>query len=314
MKQDNINYFAVGLLVLLALGILFATIARLTGGNLDSDDYFVRFTQITALREGSSVTFNGYQIGRIAQIAPERSEAQTWFRLRLAIQRGWPIPEDSIARITASGLLTENQVDITEGRATRLLTPGDTLHAGAASDVKAMFDSVAGEFAALSREQLRPLLAKLDNRVDVLGDELATQLPKIMENVNLVLARLGDASQRISSLLSERNLEHVSRSIAHADEATAQLAELSSDLRKTNTALETLLATTEQVVTNNRTDLRQAIIQLRSAMDTLAHRIEPILFNLESTTRNAEELTRKLRNNPSALLLSKPPQDPGDAP
>src|SRR5690606_12377129 len=115
MKRDNINYLLVGSFVLLAFLVLLVLLYRITGRGTDTEAYFVSYENVTGVSVGTAVTYGGYQVGRVEQITPNRDNARTEYRLRLAIREGWEIPSDSVARIVSPGLLSENIIDIAEG-------------------------------------------------------------------------------------------------------------------------------------------------------------------------------------------------------
>ena len=115
MKQEHINYFAVGVFVLASLLVLMVVMYRITGRSTNVDEYFVELHNVSGIRTGSPVTYAGYQIGQLANIEPVRGQGTTVYRLQLLIKAGWTIPVDSRATIVTPGLLAEKQLDISEG-------------------------------------------------------------------------------------------------------------------------------------------------------------------------------------------------------
>ena len=65
MKQDNINYFAVGLFVIGAMLVLLVALYHITGRGADADDYYVEIKNVAGIRTGSPVTYAGFEIGQL---------------------------------------------------------------------------------------------------------------------------------------------------------------------------------------------------------------------------------------------------------
>lgn len=311
MRQDHINYLAVGSFALAALALLLWAMLRISGTQAEMDRYYVSFPNITGIQVGSTVTFKGYQVGRVAHIEPTRRDTTTVFRLDLDISKGWPIPADSTARITAAGLLTENQIDIVEGQSTALLTPGATILDRDAAHVMARLDEVATDFHALAAEQLKPMLTKMDGYIDAVGADLAHKVPNITDTLQTLLSRFDTTVAQLEQLTDERNRKAVERSLQNVDTITTQLADVTRNLSVVNERLIGVLAQSELLLQENRSDVRHATAQLRSTIDNLAVHVDGVLVNLESASRNADELTRNLRHNPGILLSGDAPQEAG---
>jgi len=99
MQRKNINYLAVGTLVI-AMGIsLMVVLFQLTGRSENTDTYYVVFNNITNIQDGSTVTYSGYPLGYVQSIEPQRTTGMTQYRLALALKQEWQIPIDSVARI-----------------------------------------------------------------------------------------------------------------------------------------------------------------------------------------------------------------------
>ena len=103
MKRDTTNYALVGAFVVaMALALLLA-LFQLTGRGKATDIYFVDFRNTAGIKEGSVVTFEGHEIGRVGEIELRKVPGKTIYRLALRVQHGWQIPADSMARRTSFG-------------------------------------------------------------------------------------------------------------------------------------------------------------------------------------------------------------------
>jgi phospholipid/cholesterol/gamma-HCH transport system substrate-binding protein len=166
MRRDNVNYVLVGVAVLTALGLLFATLLTITGRGGDSVDYHTEFANVAGLGAGAPVFYEGFRIGQVTAIEPQRVEGRTRYRVTLAIREDWQIPADSIAQRQASGLLADMTVGIREGRSASMLEPGAAIASIESGDVFSAMNELATELTMLSRDRLRPLVDTLATRID----------------------------------------------------------------------------------------------------------------------------------------------------
>ena len=63
MKRDTVNYTLVGAVVLAALVLLLVGLALITGRSGATSGYVVRYRNVTGLRYGAPIFYQGYRIG-----------------------------------------------------------------------------------------------------------------------------------------------------------------------------------------------------------------------------------------------------------
>ena len=102
MGNDQRNYLIVGSFVIAMLAALVIWISLLTGRTGATDRYHVHYANVMGLAEGSEVLFEGYPVGLIDRISAAGGGEDRRFRVDVDVRRGWPIPADSVASITAS--------------------------------------------------------------------------------------------------------------------------------------------------------------------------------------------------------------------
>jgi len=313
MKQNNTNYFAVGLFVVTSLALLIATLANLSGLSKQVDTYYVEYQNITSLHKGSMVSYGGYPIGYVESITPRRSTGKTFFIIQLAIQKDWSIPADSEAHITAPGLLADNQIDIIEGQKQVNLTPGDTIKTGHSTGIMTAMENVSKEFSDLTQNSLKPLIVNVQSNIDSVANQIGHAIPLITNDIATVLDNLNDTADKLSNILGEKNQNYISNTLADASQTSKNLNNISQDFEKTNQALRQLLQGSENIFSENKKDLRGAVINLQKTMETIEQSMDSIVYNLESSSRNFNEFSRQIRENPSVLLSGSPPPDTGAA-
>lgn len=308
MRRDNINYFAVGLFVLLMLGLLLYALARISGENQKSDVYYTHFRSVSGIKPGAPVAYQGFELGHVDAIEPTQRDGKTYYRLALKLKQGWKVPSDSFAVISASGLLSGMLVEIREGRSTRLLAPGGEI---AATESANLFEALAGlteQLSQLTRNDAQPLLANLNRRIDRIGGSLEQGVPESMSQLQAVLKKLNNTATLLEATLGGENRAHVAAMLKNADLSSANILRLSADFEHTRGQLDRLLADSHGVVTHNRPDIEASVGELRDSLQ----RVNTILHHLERASLNTNELTRELRQNPALIIQSKPPVEPGE--
>lgn len=302
MKRDHINYFAVGLFVLLALALLMVVMFRITGRSANVDTYYVELKNVSGIRNGSPVSYAGYQIGQIAAIAPVRDTQGTRYRLELVLNKGWSIPVDSTAQIVTPGLLAEKQIDISEGASVDMLKPGALIGSVEAADMFQLVSDVSAEFRKLSDQGLKPLF-------DTLNREITQTVPAMTQQTTSLLTQLNASAARLLKLMETMDDKRVNAIVGNTETVTTNLLDVSQQLTQSAGKIDSILSNTSTMVGENGHDLRQAILDLRASMGVVAENINSIVYHIDSTSRNMNEFTRQLRDNPAVILNSKPPVD-----
>jgi phospholipid/cholesterol/gamma-HCH transport system substrate-binding protein len=283
MKKDNVNYFLVGLFVVVGFVLLFTLLLKVTGDQSDSDEYFVKFSNVTGIKDGIIVTYGGYAIGAVNHVEPVIDDGQVHYRVALWLKSGWRIPVDSQAQIVMPAIISDKQIEITQCKSDQSLKPGDTIQSAEAVDMMELVDSIA--------------------------QKLNTFIPESTRNINQLIAQLNYSADQVAQLLSSENVEHLGNFFKHADSTSSNLSELTSGLTRVNAQLDNILNKTDSMLDNNSDDIRYSVIELKKSIDVISGRIESVMYNLDATSQNMNEFSRTLRNNPGAILGSTPPAD-----
>lgn len=311
MKRDTINYFSVGLFVLAGLAALLYVLFRLLNGVGERDLYYTWYSNVTGLTSGTPVTYEGYGVGHVTAIEPQRNEQGMRYRVALQVSKGWEIPVDSVARIYSEGLLADTVVNIEEGRATEFLAPGSELKGEQGVDLFATLGAVAGDFGDLSEHAIRPLLETLNHTVQQVGGELNTGLPVIMEGMQSLIVKLDKSAAHLSGILNAQTEAQVHRTLDNVEETARDVRTLSAGLVEVKQETQALIRKLDSLVTRTRPDLQQATADLRKVLEQVSRYTGDILQNLDSTSRNMSEFSRQIRENPGRLIGGSAPRDTG---
>ena len=330
MKRDHVNYVLVGAFVLAMLSLAATGLFLVTGRTGPVDTYYVVYDHVTGLDRGTPVYFEGYQVGRVEAIEPRRTAQGMHYRVEISVREDWPVPADSVAQMTASGLLAQLSINIRQGEADALLEPGEVIAGQEGGDLFGVINTVAADMNELAQHSLRPLLNNLNTQVQRLAGELDTHAPAILGQTRGLLEKLDASAERLELLLGEPNTrkvqqvldssvvaaERASVAAAHAVEigergrlAAARLEAFSRDLDGTRVRVEALVAALQEVVADTRPELDASLEDLRRVLHVASSRAERIAYHMEGTSRNMHELSRQLRQNPGLLLGTSPPAD-----
>jgi phospholipid/cholesterol/gamma-HCH transport system substrate-binding protein len=272
------------------------------------------YGNVSGLKFGTQVLFEGYPVGQVERIEPMQDGAKTTFKVELSIARGWKIPSDSVARPVASGVLAPLTVAIRAGQSPKLLAPGDVIPPSPGQDLLSTISGAAGNLDQITEAGLLPLLDNLNRQVSLLGDilqhevrptvqelhaitsETAKRWPDLARRADEASVHLAQTSARIDAMLSPERLGALDRVIANADHASASLRSASERV--------------DGLVKSGGDDLLAGIEDFRYVMATLSRYAEPIGQDASLSARDLRDFARQIRANPGVLLRSGvPPED-----
>jgi len=303
MREANRNYIAVGAFVLAMLAALILWIAVLSGGARSTDRYFILWDNVMGLKPGTQILFEGYQIGLIERIerAPEANSGGPNYRVEIAVEKGWPIPDSAVAETTAPSFLAALVVNIEAGDSKTILEPGSVIRSqeqgdllGAAGDAMSKVSEVL--------EFVKPRIEEITDSVSlVLNEENAQQLQSMLHTMN----------ERVEDLLSAENAQRVESILTNLSSVSADVAGLTEGLEVTKAQVDDILATLSRLIDSNSGELGHSLSDLHASLEAVARHIDAIARNLEDTTRNANEFSEQIRKDPSVLVRGREAADDG---
>lgn len=175
------------------------------------DKYYVEFVSqpVSGLQTGSSVLYQGIQVGRVDDIRFDPEEPRRVI-VELSLREGTPIKNDVEAQLTMTGITGARQVELIGGsRAAELLPPESSITAGTS-----LFDNITGDAQIIIAKMEQTLnnvnlLLGADNRQRV-GNILAGIDNLIIENsgnVRTLTRHAAHISQRIDENTSGEDFE-----------------------------------------------------------------------------------------------------------
>jgi phospholipid/cholesterol/gamma-HCH transport system substrate-binding protein len=320
MKSNRVNYIVVGSFVLLMLLGFIGVAAYLTGRGSGVDPYYAVYSNVTGVKYGTKVMYEGYAIGQVQKVVPFEEQSRMRFRVDFAVAEGWRLPRDSVATIAAPGLLAAVTISISAGRSAESLEPGQQVRSGEGANMLAGITDLTTEIGAIAREDLRPLLANLNVITDSMAkliegdaailiadlrsvsDDVARTVPGILSALESASRRMDQAATNINGIVGDGNRKTIEGTLQNMASASADFAKLAAELKGTRKQLDQLLGSVNDMVADNRVDIEKAIVDARFVMGSVARHIENTNQNLEATIRNMYEFSRQIRQNPSLLL------------
>ncbi len=333
MRSHFLNYTVVGLFVSAMVIALIVVVVMLSGRSGPTDNYSVVFDNVSDMKYGTVVRYEGYPIGLVERIEPERKDNRYRFRVFVDVKKGWQIPTDSVARIAASSFLSAKTIEIAGGHAPETVAVGGEIPGGSPADMFSLMSSVAAEIGDLSNSSLKPMLAKVSDMINRIGNSTEGNLNQLFGSLNAIAQSVqakapqiaGDLAKftaqmnvemgQIDKILADRNVEAVNRTLAHIQEASANAASAAGDLKGLSQKAKTLADQLNTLMQNNSGKVDRSVADLSYILRTLSQNIDAITNNLDVSTRNMSEFTRLIRQNPGLLLSgSSPAPDKGLTP
>jgi phospholipid/cholesterol/gamma-HCH transport system substrate-binding protein len=322
MQDSRINYVVVGSFVAVMLAAFVVIVSMLAGRGGSTDDYYTVYDNVTGLKYGTAVLYEGFQIGQVSSIEPESGEKvesdnkKVRFRVNIEVKAGWKIPEDSVARAIVSGLLSAMTIDIRGGTSTQLLKPGDLIKGVSPTNFFATLSDLSAEFGDLSNTSLKPLLQNLNTLIGNINKSTGDRLPAIVKDLNTIMDALARDMPGITEsiknsakivetdVLKPENRDHISAILANADQASHDIAQMTSQLDQTRKSINETTARVNKLVQDNAGNIDESIRDLRYTLGTLARFVDDIAQNADETSRNLAEFSRAIRENPGIFINS----------
>jgi phospholipid/cholesterol/gamma-HCH transport system substrate-binding protein len=313
----------VGLFVLVAGGLLIATLFILSGVLTSGDTTFhTYFKNAGGLQAGSEVRYaGGPPIGRVKKVQVDPQDA-TRMKVDFAVHPDIPVKTDSMVEVTSNSPLGENFLGVLAGT-----NPAPRAPAG--STIK-------------SKEPVS--FADITAKIN----DLAPTVNELIVNLNSRVVELKETLNRVNDLLNDRNRANVGESLAnvrgmleedrplvhstleHINTASAKLTPLIDDFHKTTLEANQTLDRIDSMIKDNRPDIRESVKKLRSSLtkadsivsqldNTIANNsenLDEIIDNIRRITENMNAFTETIRARPYLLLRSTEPKphEPGQAP
>jgi len=320
MRSSKINYLAVGLFVCAMLAVLVVSIAFVTGRTGATTAYYTVYDNVTGVKYGTQVIYEGYPIGQVEKVTPTERDGRMEFRVDFSVTEGWRIPEDSQVEIAAPSLLSAVALQIHAGASRDSLSDGDRVNSRTTTSVMGSVSSLADQVTVAIESDVKPLIHELTNtvvevkrfiandgnaligNVSALINDISARVPEIAANIHSFSANIDKVSAELRRTVSPKNREAVENVIAEMQKAT-------SNVRDVLTTMDKVLEDVDRLVVDPKADIETVIGESRYVVESVSRHIDSISQNMEAASRNMNEFSRQIRANPGLLLGGSPQLD-----
>lgn len=319
--QAKTEQALVGLFVIVAAGILVATVTAISGAfGHETKSYHAFFPFAGGIEPGATVRYGGGpKVGRVDKV---KIDPQNPSRIDVifSVQAELPVKTDSHVKIMSMSPLGDNHVEVLSG----------TPQAGNAANGALLPSDDYVDFNALAA-QINNIAPKAQELLVTLNDR-AGELKETVQRVNDLLSPQNRAN--LSATLAntrgmiEENRPQLKATLQNVHALTEKLDPLLADFRKTSAEANETLNHIDGMIGENRADVRQAVIQLRRTLVTMndvvarldqtldvnSENIDEILDNMSHVTENLKEFTATIKARPYTLIRASNPREhkPGE--
>jgi phospholipid/cholesterol/gamma-HCH transport system substrate-binding protein len=311
----------VGLFVLVAAGVLIATIFAMSGTfGRATRTYHVYFAFAGCIEPGMSVHYSGGpKVGRVEKVQIDPRNVSR-LDITFSVQSDLPVKTDSFVKIMSTTPLGDNHLEIFPGTPQAADAPnGALLPSQAYVDLNSLLAQI-NDIAPHAQQ----LLLELSDR----AGELKETVARVNDLLNAPNRANLSATLANTRGLLEENRPQFKSTLQNVNGVSQKLEPLIEELRKATAETNQTLNNVDAILGENRPDLRQAIVELRRSLATVtgvtgrldqtldvnAENIDELLDNLRQATENLNEFTATIKNRPSSLIRSTNPPEhkPGE--
>lgn len=306
----------VGLFVLIAVALLFATMFAMSGAfGRTTTKFHAYFNYAGGLEPGATVRYaGGPKVGRVDSV---QLDPQNPGRLDIvfSVHADLPIKSDSYVKILSLSPLGDNHLEVFPGSAQAERAPNGAL---LPSQKYVDFNALTAQLNDLN-PQVQELLHSLNDR--------ASEVKETIARVNDLLGPQNRANLAATLAntrgLIEENRPQIKTTLRNVNAVSEHLQPLLEDFRKTSAEANEALANINALVGENRADVRQAVVELRrtltnmtdasarldQTLDVNSENIDEVLDNVRHITENLKEFTATIKTRPYTLIRASNPRE-----
>ena len=317
MQVTSAQKRRVAIFFLFGIAVILILTALLIGNRLlkREDCYFTRFEDISVagLSEGSSVKFQGMNIGTVSEISVDRENTAVVI-VGFCLKPGVPIKEGTKSQLGTIGITGLKFLELKGGGQGENIPVG-----GEIPSEKSGWDEITGK-ASVIAEKLESILNQFN---EALKGVQKDDVEKIVKNVNGISASLDEIlvknKDEISGVVKESRvfMKELNGNMDNVKAITTNVREITSK----DGSLAKTLAMLEETVANFQTDYKNANVQekvdkmfglvestqktvdaLQLTFEKSSEKIDKSLDDLSDAMSNFSEFTRIIMENPSALF------------
>ena len=297
MKKIFRKEVLIGLIVIIALAILFVGIDFLKGINIfkAANYYVATYENVEGLAVSAPVSVNGYKVGLVREINYEYDNPGH-VKVEMSLDKNLKIPRGTQAVIKTDMLGTAT-IELKMGNGDSFHNVGDELEGVVA---RGMMDNISNSILPSVGNIMPKIDSLLANINAVVGDPAllaaVKRLDRITENLASTTSRLSQAVAQLPAVTND--VKVITGNIAKGSD---DLAELTARMR--NLPVDSLAADIADITANLK-ELSAQLNDPESTIGKLTH--DPALYNnLNSTISSLDSLFIDIKKNPKRYISIK---------
>lgn len=291
------NETKIGALTVVAVALLVIGFNLLKGNSLfsRSTTLYAVYDNVSGLATANPVEVNGLKIGSVNSLHVSDGDVNK-ILVRLTIQPGVQIPQNSVARIVSADLLGSKAIVIDFGNAGEYLQDDDTIQSAPGSSLTSNLMSDLKPLSGKIQNTLVSLDTVLNDFHASLSNETRNNLQSSIAELNATMKNLSGVSAQLDTLVKnlngfagnlKTNNDTINQILGNTRKITSDIAE--SDLKGTLGHLQGVMVSLQDVLGK--------IDSSSGSMGMLVND-KSLYQNLDASTRNLNRLMEDLRLNP----------------
>jgi phospholipid/cholesterol/gamma-HCH transport system substrate-binding protein len=300
------NETKIGALTAVAIVVLILGYNFLRGNDILSREqrFYAIYGHVDGLNISKPVLVNGFQIGRVSDMKLQPSGKTV---VEFKINKDYPIPENSVARLLSTDLLGNKAIEFELGNSKVYAENKDTLRsnverslAESVQPVQKKAEAIITKMDSLLTSVNTILNPSFQKNIDRSFKSIASTLETIDGTTKKVDGLVGSESGRIGKILA--NFESISGNLRNNNEHISHIVsnfdQLSNQVAKTNIQ-ETLTNANKAM-----TDLQAAINKINNGTGSIGLLLndDKLYNNLNNSAANLDKLMIDLKANPKRYV------------
>jgi len=164
--------------------------------------YYAQYEEVSGLEIANPVLINGYRVGQVNELYFDPSMNGDIIVV-LMIDKSFPVPKDTYARIISADIMGSKAVDLDLGVSSELAVSGDTLSTSLEASLR---DEVNKQVQPIKRKA-ENLLSSIDSLVvaiqTVFNESAVENLTESFNDIRLTFANLQSTTSNIDTLVDQ---------------------------------------------------------------------------------------------------------------
>lgn len=296
----------IGLLVTIAMVVLFTGFYFLKGSDLLSDErtYYCYYHNVQGLVKSANVELNGLEVGHVTDLALTDDNR---IKVTLTVAKNIEMHTGTVASISSSNILSGKIIKMELGAGAGVIAPESTIPT---SEAPSLLDDIGGQVTPIMNN-LKATMAALDTilkNVNLLvGTENRQAIAATLQSVNLTAANLNRLSTSLATEADDmkgiiRNTNQFTATLAKSDDTVTRIL---SNLNNVTSQL------AHAPMQKAFTDLQGTVTQLQGIMDKVNNNQgslgmlvnnKDLYTNMNGTLKSLDQLLADMKEHPSRYI------------